>query len=281
MTIDLVDEDTAAPPVPPSSTPTRAVPASAAEELDGEYASYDAPAPASRVEHLDPDEASFASALAAATTARARAEEARRFATQKTAKATALTMQAKELLDVAAGARGEPRPASAAAAAAAAALERESSGLATPNVSERGGGASAFDARGGQDVSSPMSFTEGGGAGRSGKRPRRGVAGAAVSLGRRGDAFAFSRAREGDSTDMEDSDETASTAMARRSRKKPRVAAPQATDNIINADGKQVRRGCLNCGCQKTPQWRMGPEGPKTLCNACGVRFRKGMPMND
>ena len=81
MTIDLVDEDTAAPPVPPSSTPTRAVPASAAEELDGEYASYDAPAPASRVEHLDPDEASFASALAAATTARARAEEARRFAT--------------------------------------------------------------------------------------------------------------------------------------------------------------------------------------------------------
>jgi hypothetical protein len=124
-----------------------------------------------------------------------------------------------------------------------------------------------------------MSFTEGGGAGRSGKRPRRGVAGAAFSSGRRGDAF--SRAREGDSTDMEDSDETASTAMARRSRKKPRVAAPQATDNIINADGKQVRRGCLNCGCQKTPQWRMGPEGPKTLCNACGVRFRKGMPMND
>ena len=113
MTIDLVDEDTAGRGAPPSSTPTRAVPASAAEELDGEYASYDAPAPASRVEHLDPDEASFASALAAATTARARAEEARRFATQKTAKATALTMQAKELLDVAAGARGEPRPASA------------------------------------------------------------------------------------------------------------------------------------------------------------------------
>ena len=110
MTIDLVDEDTAAPPVPPSSTPTRAVPASAAEELDGEYASYDAPAPASRVEHLDPDEASFASALAAATTARARAEEARRFATQKTAKATALTMQAKELLGRRRGARGEPPP---------------------------------------------------------------------------------------------------------------------------------------------------------------------------
>jgi hypothetical protein len=25
----------------------------------------------------------------------------------------------------------------------------------------------------------------------------------------------------------------------------------------------------------------MGPTGPKTLCNACGVRFRKGMPMHE
>ena len=39
-------------------------------------------------------------------------------------------------------------------------------------------------------------------------------------------------------------------------------------------------RGCLNCGRQKTPQWRVGPEGPKTLCNACGVRFRKGLPLD-
>ena len=149
MTIDLVDEDTAAPPVPPSSTPTRAVPASAAEELDGEYASYDAPAPASRVEHLDPDEASFASALAAATTARARAEEARRFATQKTAKATALTMQAKELLDVAAGARGEPAPRPPPPPP-----PPRPSGSPRPGHPERvraRGGASAFDARGGQD----------------------------------------------------------------------------------------------------------------------------------
>ena len=32
---------------------------------------------------------------------------------------------------------------------------------------------------------------------------------------------------------------------------------------------------CLDCGQQNTPQWRMGPEGPKTLCNACGVKFLK------
>ena len=53
----------------------------------------------------------------------------------------------------------------------------------------------------------------------------------------------------------------------------------QATDSIITDNGKKCRRGCLNCQAQKTPQWRMGPEGPKTLCNACGVRYRKGLPL--
>ncbi|KAA3456643.1 GATA transcription factor 11-like isoform X1 [Gossypium australe] len=35
-------------------------------------------------------------------------------------------------------------------------------------------------------------------------------------------------------------------------------------------------RKCLHCEVTKTPQWREGPMGPKTLCNACGVRFRSG-----
>ncbi|GLJ53151.1 hypothetical protein SUGI_1132680 [Cryptomeria japonica] len=33
---------------------------------------------------------------------------------------------------------------------------------------------------------------------------------------------------------------------------------------------------CMHCGTHKTPQWRAGPMGPKTLCNACGVRYRYG-----
>ncbi|KAI3684231.1 hypothetical protein L6452_33452 [Arctium lappa] len=33
---------------------------------------------------------------------------------------------------------------------------------------------------------------------------------------------------------------------------------------------------CLHCGSDKTPQWRSGPMGPKTLCNACGVRYKSG-----
>ncbi|PKA64189.1 GATA transcription factor 5 [Apostasia shenzhenica] len=35
-------------------------------------------------------------------------------------------------------------------------------------------------------------------------------------------------------------------------------------------------RCCTHCGVQKTPQWRAGPHGAKTLCNACGVRFKSG-----
>ena len=58
------------------------------------------------------------------------------------------------------------------------------------------------------------------------------------------------------------------------------VVRPMATDSIVTASGKKMKRGCLNCGQQKTPQWRVGPEGPKTLCNACGVRFRKGLPLD-
>lgn len=33
---------------------------------------------------------------------------------------------------------------------------------------------------------------------------------------------------------------------------------------------------CTHCLVQKTPQWRAGPMGPQTLCNACGVRYKSG-----
>lgn len=35
-------------------------------------------------------------------------------------------------------------------------------------------------------------------------------------------------------------------------------------------------RRCTHCQSEKTPQWRTGPLGPKTLCNACGVRYKSG-----
>lgn len=42
---------------------------------------------------------------------------------------------------------------------------------------------------------------------------------------------------------------------------------------------RKCRNFCRNCGALSTPQWRCGPEGPRTLCNACGVRWRKGLPL--
>ncbi|XP_061960209.1 GATA transcription factor 1-like isoform X2 [Populus nigra] len=38
----------------------------------------------------------------------------------------------------------------------------------------------------------------------------------------------------------------------------------------------KLGRKCQHCGVEKTPQWRAGPDGPKTLCNACGVRYKSG-----
>ncbi|KAL3515985.1 hypothetical protein ACH5RR_022887 [Cinchona calisaya] len=32
---------------------------------------------------------------------------------------------------------------------------------------------------------------------------------------------------------------------------------------------------CVDCKTTKTPLWRSGPAGPKSLCNACGIRYRK------
>ncbi|KAI3688062.1 hypothetical protein L1987_81768 [Smallanthus sonchifolius] len=42
------------------------------------------------------------------------------------------------------------------------------------------------------------------------------------------------------------------------------------------SSGQGQGRKCTHCLSQRTPQWRAGPRGPKTLCNACGVRYKSG-----
>ncbi|KAL9226846.1 hypothetical protein vseg_002612 [Gypsophila vaccaria] len=49
-------------------------------------------------------------------------------------------------------------------------------------------------------------------------------------------------------------------------------SGPRSGSDLSNGE---VRK-CLHCATDKTPQWRTGPMGPKTLCNACGVRYKSG-----
>lgn len=45
---------------------------------------------------------------------------------------------------------------------------------------------------------------------------------------------------------------------------------------ITSTQQSSFVKKCTHCEVTKTPQWREGPLGPKTLCNACGVRYRSG-----
>ncbi|PSR85093.1 GATA transcription factor [Actinidia chinensis var. chinensis] len=42
-----------------------------------------------------------------------------------------------------------------------------------------------------------------------------------------------------------------------------------------NGQSPDSAKTCADCGTNKTPLWRGGPAGPKSLCNACGIRSRK------
>ena len=58
---------------------------------------------------------------------------------------------------------------------------------------------------------------------------------------------------------------------AQKGSKKVRVSRPPSSQ----AEGG-APRSCTHCRATDTPQWRAGPQGPKTLCNACGVRYKSG-----
>ncbi|KAL0066098.1 hypothetical protein AAF712_006930 [Marasmius tenuissimus] len=38
---------------------------------------------------------------------------------------------------------------------------------------------------------------------------------------------------------------------------------------------------CLGCAATSTPEWRRGPMGPRTLCNACGLVYAKMIKKRD
>lgn len=52
-----------------------------------------------------------------------------------------------------------------------------------------------------------------------------------------------------------------------------RASAAAGAESLRPSKAQPSVRMCVECGATQTPQWREGPQGPKTLCNACGVRY--------
>ncbi|XP_061349209.1 GATA transcription factor 16-like [Gastrolobium bilobum] len=52
-------------------------------------------------------------------------------------------------------------------------------------------------------------------------------------------------------------------------------ANPNGGASSGNSPSNEQKKTCADCGTTKTPLWRGGPAGPKSLCNACGIRSRK------
>ncbi|KAK7388186.1 hypothetical protein VNO78_22995 [Psophocarpus tetragonolobus] len=52
------------------------------------------------------------------------------------------------------------------------------------------------------------------------------------------------------------------------------LGTDNSSSNYSNHSNNTVRV-CADCHTTKTPLWRSGPRGPKSLCNACGIRQRK------
>ncbi|KAI3792148.1 hypothetical protein L2E82_06018 [Cichorium intybus] len=64
-------------------------------------------------------------------------------------------------------------------------------------------------------------------------------------------------------------------------------SSPERGGSSSSDGGSHLIKTCADCGTTKTPLWRGGPAGPKSLCNACGIRSRKkrrallGMPKEE
>lgn len=59
--------------------------------------------------------------------------------------------------------------------------------------------------------------------------------------------------------------------------KKPRTTKCRKKKTFGGSKSKPiVEKKCSHCETKYTPQWRAGPLGRNTLCNACGVRYKSG-----
>lgn len=68
---------------------------------------------------------------------------------------------------------------------------------------------------------------------------------------------------------------TRSISPAKIEVKKVKPSSSDLTSNSSSYNCNTQIRVCSDCHTTKTPLWRSGPKGPKSLCNACGIRQRK------
>lgn len=56
---------------------------------------------------------------------------------------------------------------------------------------------------------------------------------------------------------------------------KGKLAKYMKTNKASNRSNQQANHVCQACQATSTPEWRKGPTGPRTLCNACGLLYAK------
>ncbi|XP_059300446.1 GATA transcription factor 11-like isoform X1 [Lycium ferocissimum] len=67
-----------------------------------------------------------------------------------------------------------------------------------------------------------------------------------------------------------------STSFAAKKNSDAKKGKEKKRRKLSGAVESSLFKKCTHCEITETPQWREGPLGPKTLCNACGVRYRSG-----
>lgn len=80
----------------------------------------------------------------------------------------------------------------------------------------------------------------------------------------------------------------AATARTKKTRRPaenaPRPRAPMGRKGSVDGGAAAAAAGvaaptCKECGTRSTPLWRAGPDGTKSLCNRCGIRWMRGVPL--
>ncbi|CCE66085.1 hypothetical protein TPHA_0O01160 [Tetrapisispora phaffii CBS 4417] len=78
----------------------------------------------------------------------------------------------------------------------------------------------------------------------------------------------YARIRINETTSLNVS--TASTKVQKSPRVSKKKGIPSKSNKNRNYNG-----GCVHCGVTETVEWRKGPQGNHTLCNSCGLFYRR------